>query len=492
MAGKTKIFERIKSLFKIRLSFKTRLLILVLGTAWVFVITFFFWQYEREKQFKAEILDTQLQMHNLRIINDMARGEDIGAVVSRINPPMPDVRVTLIDDMGRVTFDTNDAMGIGNHADRPEVIAARKNGWGMTVSRKSQIDGKDYFYTATRGPYGLIVRTAVPYDHSLLDTLSADWQFLWAIIAASLVISIIGWMATDRLSRSIKRLSSFAATIEKGQRMPEGYKFPKDELGTISSHIITLYNKWMQTMEERDLQHAEALKAEREKERFKKQLTIDINHELKTPVASIILCLETLKDFPDLPPVRREEMENRILTNALRLQNMLKDVSLITRMDEGSDMIHFTPVSLNELVTEVADDLRPSAAKKGIEIVVDMPRTPQMIDGNAPMLESIFRNLIRNAILYCGGTEIKITGDEQGNWTVGDDGIGIAEEHYPHIFDRFYRLDKGRSRKVGGTGLGLAIVKTAVELHGGKIAISSNDPGTLFSFNFPNQTAALQ
>lgn len=107
-----------------KLSFHARLLILVFGTAWMFVGAFIVWQYIREKQFKIELLDTQLQMHNRRIIYDMSRGEDIGSVVSRINAPRPDVRVTLIDSQGRVTFDTNDSLGVGNHADRPEVISA--------------------------------------------------------------------------------------------------------------------------------------------------------------------------------------------------------------------------------------------------------------------------------------------------------------------------------------------------------------------------------
>ncbi len=470
---------------RIRISFQYRMLLLVLGTAWLFVGAFIAWQYVREKQFKVELLDAQLQQHNHRIINDMTRGEDIGSVVRRIDPPMPDVRITLIDAMGRVTFDTNDNMGVGNHADRQEVIDARKYGKGLVPSRTSIVDDKDYFYSATQAPYGLVVRSAIPYNHSLFDTLKADWKFLWIMAGISVIISIIGWLGTKQVSRSISRLNRFAATVEKGERVTETYTFPNDELGAISSHIISLYARWQQVMEERDIQHAEAMKAERDKERFKKQLTIDINHELKTPVASIILCMETLHDFPDLPAAKQKELEDRILQSAIRLQNMLKDVSVITRMDEGADVINMSPLPMTDIVRDVVEELRPAAAKAGMELSAKLPDEPLTVNGNAPLIEAVFRNLIRNAILYSGGTEIVVEGDREGNWVVRDNGTGIPEEHHPHIFDRFYRLEPGRSRKAGGTGLGLAIVRNAVLLHGGDIAISNANPGTVFSFNFP-------
>lgn len=468
-----------------KLSFHTRLLILVFGTAWMFVGAFIVWQYIREKQFKVELLDTQLQMHNRRIIYDMSRGEDIGSVVSRINAPRPDVRVTLIDSQGRVTFDTNDSLGVGNHADRPEVISAAKYGKGYVASRTSLIDGHDYFYSATRGPYGLVVRTAVPYDHSLLDTLKADRQFLWAMALITCIISIIGWFGTRKISRSIKRLNDFAERAEQGERIFDYASYPNDELGAISSHVVRLYARLQEVMDERDLQHTEAMKAEREKERFKKQLTIDINHELKTPVASIILSLETLQDFPDLPVEQREMIEKRILFNAHRLQDMLKDVSLITRMDEGVDMIHFNTVSLSEIVHEVIADLSPMASQKGVVINTHMPPVPILANGNSSLLESVFRNLIYNAILYSGCTEISVYTDGAGLWRISDNGCGIPEKHHARIFDRFYRMDAGRSREAGGTGLGLAIVHNSVMLHRGHITLYNTHPGVTFEFTIP-------
>ena len=234
------------------------------------------------------------------------------------------------------------------------------------------------------------------------------------------------------------------------------------------------------------------MRAERDKERFKKQLTIDINHELKTPVASIILCMETMHDFPGLPEDKRLELENRVVASATRLQNMLRDVSLITRLDEGADVIHMSPQHVVEVISDVIDEMRPAAAKAGVEILAELPDRKMTVLGNAPLIEAIFRNLIRNSLLYSEGTMVIVKGDDNGNWCVSDNGNGIPEVHHEHIFDRFYRLEADRSREAGGTGLGLAIVRNAVLLHGGDIRIANANPGVAFFFNLPPDSSSHQ
>ena len=190
----------------------------------------------------------------------------------------------------------------------------------------------------------------------------------------------------------------------------------------------------------------------------------------------MLVSLELLRDHPELPAEKKAEFIERLYANAKRLNSMLKDVSVITRMDEGTSMIEKEPIDLRELVDEVAEEER---LRTDMRIVTDVPQI--VIDGNRQLLESVFRNLIDNAIAYSGGTEISITADSDGNFTVADNGCGIPEEHLPHIFERFYRVDKGRSRAAGGTGLGLAIVKNAVALHGGCIT-AANDNGLKMTF----------
>lgn len=457
---------------KIRFSFHSRVLLLVLTMSWLLVGTFMVFQYRREKAFKEQLLDCELQMHNRRILDDISRGVSIDSVIGHIGSPLDNLRISLIDNAGNVIFDNNDSTPFpsGDHNSRPEVIEARKSGIGHSVSRYSVSDNCSYFYSAMRGDDGIVIRSAAPYTHSLQEVLKADSSILWIMIAFAIVLSLASYVASHKISLSIRRLNLFAEKAEKGERIYNDEAFPHDELGSIASHIVRLYIQ-------RDEQHREALRQEKDKIRLKKQLTNNINHELKTPVASILVCLELLRDHPEmLSEEKKRELNDRIFANAQRLNSLLKDVAAITRMDEGEEMIEKAPVDLAELVNDVVAEER---LRTSMNITVDMPQLK--INGNRQLLESIFRNLIDNAISYSGGSEIVIKADNEGNFTVSDNGCGVPDEHLPHIFERFYRIDKGRSRAAGGTGLGLSIVRNAVGIHGSDISVT-NAGGLQFRF----------
>ena len=457
---------------RIRFSFHSRVLLLVLTMSWLLVGTFMVFQYRREKAFKEQLLDCELQMHNRRILDDIARGVPVDSIIDHIGSPLDNLRISLIDNAGNVIFDNNDSTPFpsGDHNSRPEVIEARKSGIGHSVSRYSVSDNCSYFYSAMRGDDGIVIRSAAPYTHSLQEVLKADSSILWIMIAFAIVLSLASYVASHKISLSIRRLNLFAEKAEKGERIYNDEAFPHDELGSIASHIVRLYIQ-------RDEQHREALRQEKDKIRLKKQLTNNINHELKTPVASILVCLELLRDHPEmLSEEKKRELNDRIFANAQRLNSLLKDVAAITRMDEGEEMIEKAPVDLVELVNDVVAEER---LRTSMNITVDMPLLK--INGNRQLLESIFRNLIDNAISYSGGSEIVIKADNEGNFTVSDNGCGVPDEHLPHIFERFYRIDKGRSRAAGGTGLGLSIVRNAVGIHGSDISVT-NDGGLQFRF----------
>lgn len=457
---------------RIRFSFHSRVLLLVLTMSWLLVGTFMVFQYRREKAFKEQLLDCELQMHNRRILDDIARGVPVDSIIDHIGSPLDNLRISLIDNDGNVIFDNNDSTPFpsGDHNSRPEVIEARKSGIGHSVSRYSVSDNCSYFYSAMRGDDGIVIRSAAPYTHSLQEVLKADSSILWIMIAFAIVLSLASYVASHKISLSIRRLNLFAEKAEKGERIYNDEAFPHDELGSIASHIVRLYIQ-------RDEQHREALRQEKDKIRLKKQLTNNINHELKTPVASILVCLELLRDHPEmLPEEKKRELNDRIFANAQRLNSLLKDVAAITRMDEGEEMIEKAPVDLAELVNDVVAEER---LRTSMNITVDMPQLK--INGNRQLLESIFRNLIDNAISYSGGSEIVIKADSEGNFTVSDNGCGVPDEHLPHIFERFYRIDKGRSRAAGGTGLGLSIVRNAVGIHGSDISVTNNG-GLQFRF----------
>ena len=448
---------------RIRLSFQMHVFLTVLALCWLLVGVFMVLEYHREKEFKTSLLDARLQMHNDRIIEDIRQGQHIEDIVARIGVPVEGLRVTLIDKDGNVVYDNNRhaALPPTNHNDRPEIKAARAYGAGHAVERLSESDDVNYFYSARLGSNGMVVRSAAPYTHTLVDFLKADSSLLWIMAALTLVMSLAVFLSTHTISQSITRLHRFAQKAERGERIYNDEAFPNDELGSIASNIVQLYVQ-------RDEQHRKALMLEQDKIRLKKQLTNNINHELKTPVASILLCLDLLDDHPELASDKKKEFMQKIRVNARRLNALLKDVATITRMDEGAKLIRKENIDLTALICEIVEEER---LRTDMTISLNVPKLT--IYGNRILLESIFRNLIDNAIAYSGATEMKIKADTDGSFTISDNGCGIASEHLPHIFERFYRVDKGRSRAAGGTGLGLSIVRNAVAIHGGDIKAES-------------------
>ena len=467
---------------KSRLSYHRRLFLLLLLFSWTLVACFVLFQYGREKHFKAEQLNARLQLLNLRMLDAVDGGTSPETFVARQGNAFGDLRVTIVGLDGRVLFDNSlDTLPAANHLDRPEVAEAAARGTGYTIRRHSESTHRNYFYSAMLGD-SCIVRTAVPYSVPLSEVLAADREFLWFMLGVTLLMSVAGYFATRRLGQNITRLNEFAERAERGERIDERTDFPHDELGDISQHIIRLYARLQKTTADRDREHALALHEEQEKIRIKKQLTNNINHELKTPVAAIQGYLETLLANPSLDAQRRTDFLEKSIAQTERLRRLLADISTITRMDEASQLIQKERVVLNDLIAEVTADMELKPADQRLRVNIDFPQQVEIV-GSPSLLASIFRNLADNASAYSGGRDIfiRLLSDTPEECTISfaDNGIGIGEEHLPHIFERFYRIDKGRSRKQGGTGLGLAIVKNAVMIHGGTITARERERGGL-------------
>lgn len=230
--------------------------------------------------------------------------------------------------------------------------------------------------------------------------------------------------------------------------------------------------------------------SEEDKTRLKRQLTQNIAHELKTPVSSIHGYLETIATSPDIDEETRNQFITRCYAQSQRLSALVSDILTLNKLDDAPDSYDFSDVNIRELLSTIRNDVAMQAEKNktSIRILID-PST--QVHGNPSLLYSIFRNLTDNAIAYAGsGATFTIQtideDDDSVTFSCSDNGPGVASEHVPHLFERFYRVDKGRSRKMGGTGLGLAIVKNSVLLHGGTISAKIGQAGGLeFIFTLP-------
>ena len=460
---------------------------MLLAFSWTIILCFVSFQYMREKQYRSESVDVQLQLYNVHLISAIEEGLPYEDYVTTAEQPYEDLRVTVISLSGDVLYDNMISIdSLDNHSMRPEVTSAMKKGSGYLIGRQSASDGREYFYSATKGE-GVVVRTAIPYSASLQELLRADWTFLSIMIAMSFIMGVLAYYATKRLGNNIERLNRFAAKAEKGEAFDEAESFPNDELGSISNHIVKLYAQLQQTIKDRDTAHEARLREEQEKIRIKQQLTNNINHELKTPVASIQVCLETLLSGMNLSEEKKQELIERCYANNERLRRLLEDVSLITRMESGSQLIGKEIFTLNNIIDEIADELNIMPEEERMYLHSNFNEQVVM-NGNVSLIGSIFRNLTENAIAYSGGKNIYISlvdnNEESCTIRFEDDGCGVEEDQLPRLFERFYRVDKGRSRRMGGTGLGLAIVKHAVQFHGGTIAVSNREEGGLrFEFS---------
>ena len=409
---------------------------MLLTFSWAIVLCFIGFQYLREKEYKSEFLNAQLQQYNKHLLNIVEEGLPYEDYIATHDKPFDELRISIIALSGAVVYDNTISLNsLDNHRDRPEVANALVKGEGYNIGRQSTSDGREYFYSATRGER-VIVRTAIPYSNTLRDLLEADWSFLVVMISISLAMSILAYFSTRKLGKDIERVNSY--------------------------------------------------EAEQEKSRIKRQLTNNINHELKTPVASIQVCLETLLSGIALSEEKQQELIERCYTHNERLRHLLNDVSLITRMEDGSALIKKETVIINDIIKEVAEELNIMPEEERLTLHTEFNEVVT-IEGNTSLIGSIFSNLTENAIAYSGGKNIYITLLENSEKLVRirfeDDGKGVNKEQLPLLFERFYRADKGRSRQKGGTGLGLAIVKHAVQFHGGTISVN-NRPGGGLVFDF--------
>ncbi|WP_243345383.1 ATP-binding protein [Parabacteroides sp. FAFU027] len=232
-----------------------------------------------------------------------------------------------------------------------------------------------------------------------------------------------------------------------------------------------------------------------EENRLKRQLTQNISHELKTPVSSIQGYMETILSMPDLDPAKRQLFLERCYAQSKRLSYLLSDISMLNRMDEANTLFDIEHVEVSRIVHDIHNEIQLELDKKNIS--VEFKNWPEkiFIEGNSSLVYSIFRNLFDNASTYAG-ENVKITiscyrqDAEYYYFSFADTGTGVAEEHLNRLFERFYRVDKGRSRKIGGTGLGLAIVKNAVLFHKGEISAKNRPEGGLeFMFKLKKKLA---
>ena len=386
-----------------------------------------------------------------------------------------DTRVTLIAADGTVTYDgLADASEMENHADRPEVADALATGSGSS-DRPSETAGYVSLYEAVRLADGEVVRLSVDRA-SVVTFLMQDFVLLAGL---ALVVVGVSWAVSRRLSMRFVR-PILAIDPASGDEVA-----PYEELDPLVTRLNEQHKELVQRMN-----------AIQDAADMRRDFTANVTHELKTPIASIQGAAELIRDGIAQP----EDVQNfagRIYRDAHRLSLLVSDILTLSRLDESErsgDREVFGAaerVDLMSVATDAVERLR-SRAKRKYDVTISLSGVSTPIMGNARLLDELVSNLIENAIRYNKpGGKVFVWVIPQGMHPclrVSDTGIGIPEEAQGKVFERFYRVDKGRSRDMGGTGLGLAIVKHAATYHGAEIRLESRvGEGTTVTVTFPKQ-----
>ena len=558
----------------------------------IFTATVLVYQYGREKDFRASQLESLLNNTTeitYRFIeqNNLFENKNFDAVTEVVNLiPQSHTRITVINRDGTVLYDSfvDDYRSMENHLRRPEIQKAIDHGVGANI-RVSATTKQEFYYFAKQYPK-YFVRTALVYDVEVKDFLRTSRVFIVFIIGLFVFIGLLLTLVTLRLSGTIKKLKDFALKAGNNELVEYDNEFPDNELGIISSQIITIYNNLKKTKDdltterEKLFNHLDALdeaiaffsekrkitlsngrfvqivnllskkevtssgkilrlpefdklnkfinkesadpnfgkgdklpqlvytisKNEKyykiqsilfadksfevvitdvtrlEKRRLlKQQLTSNIAHELKTPLSSIRGYLETILDNWPIPQEKLKYFLEKAFFQSERLTTLINDVSLINNIEDAGELFEMKQVDIKKVCDDIYVYFQSKLDDNKIEFIEDVePDT--IINGNESLLFSVFQNLMENAINYGGeGIQIHIRCYHQDDnyyyFSFFNSDSEIPEAHLPRLFERFYRVDKGRSRAKGGTGLGLAIVKNAITLHKGSVSVKNRPKG---------------
>jgi len=464
----------------------------LIGLLWLIIgITIvYFVCHEKDRQ--KENLENRLLNVNNTVIDAYERGGNLQNTVDFIrlftdNTTLAPLHITVYDSIGNLLADNPesvipfyDSKGrlnpdydqmLDNNAALPVKVVMHEGEKCMISSQKSP-DGRIYSFAA------------LPYEEEVTDFLSIDPMVWIVVIALGLVSSVLAYIGVKTVCGNVYNLRDFARAASS-DKLPDNIpsmNFSKDELGEVSRNLMILY---------RDKIHAEE-----EKLHHERQIGMNISHELKTPVGIVNGYLDTLLNSDDMPPELRRKFLLRAKQNAERLTSIVSDVAMVMRLQEDNGYVRLEPVNFHTLVSQLSDDISHGHVADNMTFVYDIP-DDCIIMGHASLLTSALLNLVYNAARHSGGDRISLkwAGHADGLHTFifADNGTGVGEEHLGRLFDLFYRVDAGRSRKNGGSGLGLPLVKRIFNVMKGSVTVTNAPEGGLvYTFTIPSADAGTR
>lgn len=407
------------------------------------------------------------------------------------------VRLTVIAPDGAVLADSEaEPETMENHAGRPEIREAMVGNVG-TSTRSSPTVGIPFLYYAAPIPAG-VLRLAVPLSDIDAQVTELRKEILTSILLAFIPAMLVAAFFARWASEKLGAIIDFAGRVAAGDFKTRLGWHGRNEMAELAGKLDQTAGELEKIFGQLEEEHDRLEKADQ----IRKDFVINVSHELRTPLASIQGYTETLLNGAIHEPENNVRFLNIIRQNAERLSNLTSDLLTLSRIELKLQKLRFAVYSVNRLVEDCVETLLPLARKKNIEIRVEPAPGPVEVFCDAEAVHQALANLIDNAIKYTpDGGLIRVTcaplnasGPGPGfvEIAVSDTGPGIPPDDLPRLFERFYRVDKARSRELGGTGLGLAIVKHLARAQGGEVrAESEPGKGATFAFTLPVEDLGL-
>lgn len=473
------------------IKYQIKLFLTTFVCLWSLIGLFAYLEYRNVMSSRTESISARLDVAVGNLLDCHDTGGDMGQFIRFMENYLEE---STISDMCMSIYDTksgklihNFGPGLQTKIPDAEGIQPKKRSDGTSGVRlynvKDPEGNKLLIYDQGISEDGQIeIFTWLPKDGSINKSMHMGSSFWLIVLFVGVAGSVLAWVLTSHQAKNIYLLRDFAERAAADREFIPMGDFPSDEIGDISRQIVAIYNSRTQANVRREREHIIALKATEEKNNLKREMTNNISHELKTPIGIIRSYLDMILNTPEMDDTERNYFLTKAKANVERLVSMMNDLSTMTRLEESNDTVPLSDIDFHDLVFNLAEDLTRSGVLGEMELFYNIPLDSH-VEGNGELLIGVLSNLARNAVAYSQGTRIDINqiarNDNFYTFSFADNGVGVGPEHLEHIFERFYRIDKGRSRKVGGTGLGLPIVKSSINTMGGSITVRNRKSGGL-------------
>lgn len=407
------------------------------------------------------------------ILREQLRGGERKIIQQKVKSLADELglRITVVSPQGAVLGDSGiNPSEMTDHGDRPEVVKAMKDGFGQSM-RPSETLGYNMKYVAVRisddGDVLGVVRFAMPLSEVQLEMQVIYRTVLLGAVVALVIALTIAYFVSRSMTSPIREMKEIAQRLAEGDFSRKVRIKSQDELGELAKSLNTMAGELQAKMENL-----------KRMDRVRTDFVANVSHELKTPLTLIKGYIENLEDKAMNDTEKAKKFISIIKDHTNRLSNIIDDLLSLSELELSRDSIEKSEFDLKNLIDDIVLGFGRALAAKQQKLAIEPEGNNFKIRADRDKIEQVFVNLIDNAVKYTGnGGFIKVCLVKQNGEvvvTVEDNGIGIPREDLDRVFERFYRVDKARSRQLGGTGLGLGIAKHIVLAHKGEIRIESD------------------